>query len=243
MKRVGVLVVGLAAFAASLGSPGSAWAANECRGLQTCLPVPGPWVAIPAPAAGAPASIAVWQLRCPLPNYIVAGVDAQVTDRSIDVSIRGENGAPVSPGVTTRRETLFAAVYTGGGRRATAFRPFLGCIPVSGGGGRGETSVRRTAAFTPARPLERRVTERRLRPGTSTTVVGRCPAGTRLLASDHAFGFRVDDEPGTSLLRAVRVRRAVAGRAVTVVGTVQPSVPGRLPVLLQVHAVCTRVTR
>ena len=237
-----VVVAGLVLLAAGLGA-GDGRAANECRGLQTCLPVPGPWVAIPAPAPGAPASTTVWQLRCPLPTYIVAGVDAQVTDRSIDVSIRGENGAPVSPGVTTGREVLFTAVYTGGARRATAFRPFLGCIPVSGGGGRGETSVRRTAAFSPARPLERRVTEQRLRSGTNTTVVGRCPAGSRLLAADHAFGFRVDDEPGSSLLRAVRVRRAVAGRAVTAVGTVQPSVPARLRVLLQVHAVCTRVTR
>lgn len=243
MRSRRLLIVGLVVVAAFVGGAGEARAANECRGLQTCLPVPGPWVAIPGPTAGAPASTAVWQLRCPLRGYIVAGVDAQVTDRSVDVSIRGENGAPVSPGVTTRRELLFTAVYTGGGRRATAFRPFLGCIPVSGGGGRGETSVRRTAAFTPARPLERRVTERPLRSGTSTTVVGRCPAGTRLLAADHAFGFRVDDEPGSSLLRAVRVRRAVAGRAVTAIGTVQPSVPARLRVLLQVHAVCTRVTR
>lgn len=238
-----LVIVGLLLMASGLGGAGEARAANECRGLQTCLPVPGPWVAIPAPAPGAPASTAVWQLRCPLRNYIVAGLDAQVTDRSIDVSIRGENGAPVSPGVTTGRELLFTAVYTGGARRATAFRPFLGCIPVSGGGGRGETSVRRTAAFTPARPLDRRVTERRLVSGATTTVVGRCPVGTRLLAADHAFGFRTDDEPGSSLLRAVRVRRSVAGRTVTAVGAVQPAVPARLRVLLQVHAVCTRGTR
>ena len=242
MTRVRVASFVLVAFAASLGSPGPAGAANECRGLQTCLPVPGPWVAIPAPVRDA-SSTTVWQLRCPLPGYIVAGIDAQVTDRAVDVSIRGENGAPVSPGVTTGREVLFTAVYTGGGARATAFRPFLGCIPTSGGGGRGETSVRQTAAFTPAKPLDRRVTERRLVSGATTRVVGRCPAGARLLGSDHAFGFRTGEEPGSTLLRAVRVRRSVAGRIVTAVGSVQPAVPASLRVLLQVHALCTRVTR
>jgi len=241
VKRFG-FAIALAALAVSLWSPGSAMAANECRGLPTCLPVPGPWVAIPAVSRGAP-STTVWQLRCPLRGYIVAGVDAQVTDRAIDVSIRGENGAPVGPGVTTGREALFTAVYTGGAVRATAFRPFLGCIPTSGGGGRGETSVRRTAAFTPSRPLERRVTERRLVSGATIRVVGGCPAGTRLLGADHAFGFRTEDEPGATLLGAVRVGRTVAGRVVTARGTVLPAVPARLRVLLQVHAVCTRVRR
>lgn len=242
MKRVRLALVGLAAFAASLGGPGSAWAAEECRGLPTCLPVPGPWVAIPAPPARA-TSTADWQLRCPLRGYIVAGVDARVTDRAIDVSIRGENGAPISPGVTTGREVLFTAVYTGGARRATAFQPFLGCIPASGGGARGETSVRRATAFRPAKPLERRVTQKRLVSGATTRVRGRCPVGARLLGADHAVGFRTADEPGASILATVRVRRTVAGSAVTAVATVSPSVPQRLPVLLQVHALCTRVTR
>ncbi len=241
--RTRVLGAVLAAIVLSFGfGVGEADAANECRGLQTCLPVPGPWVAIPAPSRGV-ASTTVWQLRCPLRGYIVAGVDSQVTDRAIDVSIRGENGAPVSPGVTTGRAVLFTAVYTGGATRATAFRPFLGCVPTSGGGGRGETSVRRTAAFSPSRPLERRVTEKRLVSGATVRVVGRCPAGTRLLDADHAFGFRTDDEPGATLLGAVRVRRSVMGRVVTAVGTVRPTVPERLGVLVQVHAVCTRVTR
>ena len=119
-------------------------AADECKGLQTCLPITGPWVAIPAPARGE-ASTAVWEMRCPLKGYIVAGVDARVSDRAIDISIRGENGAPVSPGVTTGREVVFTAVYAGGASRPTSFQPFIGCIPTSGGGGRGETALRRPA--------------------------------------------------------------------------------------------------
>ena len=207
---VRLVVVGLTALALSLGSPGGARAANECKGLQVCLPVAGPWVAIPAPARNTLSTV-VWELRCPLPNYIVAGVDARVSDRSIDISIRGENGAPVSPGVTTARAVLFTAVYTGGAPRATSFQPFVGCIPTSGGGGRGETSVKRVAAFPPAKPIDRRVVTRRLVSGASVRVVGRCPAGTRLLGADHSYAFRTGAEPGALVRGACARDRAEAG--------------------------------
>lgn len=240
--RLKLLAVGLTALAVSLMSPGAARAANECKGLQVCLPVAGPWVAIPAPPRGALSTV-VWEMRCPLRNYIVAGIDARVSDRSIDISIRGENGAPVSPGVTTGRAVLFTAVYTGGAAKATSFQPFVGCVPTSGGGGRGETSVKRAAAFPPARPIDRRVVTRRLVSGATVRVVGRCPAGTRLLGADHAYAFRVGAEPGETLIDAVRVRRALAGRSVTAVATVAASVPQALRVELQLHALCTKVTR
>ena len=235
------LVAAVAVLAAVLGA-GEARAADECRGLQVCLPVPGPWVAIPAPVGDGIASVS-WQLRCPLPGYIVAGIDARVSNRAIDVSIRGENGAPVSPGVTTGRAVLFTAVYTGPARRATSFRPFVGCVPTSGGGGRGETAVRYPAAFAPGKPLDRRVLQRRLTSGASVRVVGRCPAGTRLLGAQHAYGFVIADEPGSTLLDAVRIRRTTAGRTATAVGTVAPSVPPRLPVQLQLHLLCTKAGR
>ena len=122
--RLVALAVVAVAVAAGVGV-GAGRAADECRGLQVCLPVPGPWVAIPPSEGGGPA-VAVWELRCPLKGYIVAGIDARVSDRSIDVSFRGENGAPVSPGVTTGREVLFTAVYTGTGRQTTSFQPFVG---------------------------------------------------------------------------------------------------------------------
>ena len=187
-RTLAIVVVALAA--ALFGGAGEARAADECRGLQVCLPVPGPWVAIPAATGGGAPSVS-WEMRCPLRNYIVAGIDARVSDRAIDVSIRGENGAPVSPGVTTGRSVLFTAVYTGSSRRPTAFRPFIGCVPTSGGGGRGETAVRRMTAFAPGKPLDRRVVERRLVSGASVRATGRCPAGTRLLGSQHAFAFRI----------------------------------------------------
>ena len=239
-RRTLTLVVALAA--AVLGGAGEARAAGECRGLQVCRPVPGPWVAIPA-ASGAGAPSVAWEMRCPLRGYIIGGIDARVSDRAIDVSIRGENGAPVSPGVTTGRAVLFTAVYTGPARKPTTFRPFIGCVPTSGGGGRGETAVRHTTAFAPGKPLDRRVVERRLLSGASVRATARCPAGTRLLGAQHAFAFRIDDEPGSTLLNAVRVRRISAGRTVTAVGTVAPSVPQGLRVLLQLHVICSKAGR
>jgi hypothetical protein len=225
-----------------LGGTGVAQAANECKGLQTCLPVTGPWVAIPAAARGV-AATAVWEMRCPLKGYIVAGIDARVSDRAIDVSIRGENGAPVSPGVTTGRAVVFTAVYTGGAPRPTSFQPFVGCIPTSGGGGRGETAVRQPAAFAPVKALDRRVVRKRLVSGATVKVVGGCPAGTRLLGSSHAYAFRTDAEPGMTLLRAVSVRRVVTGRRAVATATVAPTVPQSLAVELQLHSLCSRGTR
>ena len=239
--RLVALAVVAVAVAACVGV-GAGRAADECRGLQVCLPVPGPWVAVPPSEGGGPA-VAVWELRCPLKGYIVAGIDARVSDRSIDVSFRGENGAPVSPGVTTGREVLFTAVYTGTGRQTTSFQPFVGCIPSSGGGGRALTGTASPAAYVPAKPIERRVARKRLVSGSTVRVVQSCPAGTRLLGAQHAYAFRVGAQPGTSLLDAVDVRQTVAGRAVVARASVDASVPRRLRVELQVHALCTKVTK
>ncbi len=231
MKARLLLLLGAVAAAAGLGASltPDARAANECRGLQVCLPVTGPWVAIPAAEGGGPA-VGVWELRCPVKGYIVAGIDARVSDRSIDVSFRGENGAPVSPGVTTGREVLFTAVYAGTGRRTTAFQPFVGCIPSSGGGGRALTGTTARIAYVPARPIERRV-------------VQTCPAGARLLGAQHAYAFYVGAQPGASLLDAVDVRQTISGRTVVARARVDASVPRRMRVELQLHALCTKVTR
>jgi hypothetical protein len=236
------LVVVAAAAVLGLGRAPDARAADECRGLQVCLPVTGPWVAIPAAEGGGPA-VAVWELRCPIKGYIVAGVDARVSDRAIDVSFRGENGAPVSPGVTTGREVLFTAVYTGTGRQTTSFQPFVGCIPPSGGGGRALTGTALRAAYVPSQPIERRVARKRLVSGSTVRVVQSCPAGARLLGAQHAYAFRVGAQPGTSLLDAVNVRQTIAGRTVVARASVDASVPRRLRVELQVHALCSKVTR
>jgi hypothetical protein len=175
-------------------------------------------------------------------GYIVAGIDARVSDRSIDVSFRGENGAPIGPGVTTGREVLFTAVYAGTARRTTAFQPFIGCIPSSGGGGRALTATTTRTAYAPGRPIERRVARKRLVSGGTVRVVQRCPAGARLIGAQHAYAFHVGAEPGASLLDSVRVQRTVEGQSVVARASLAASVPRRLRVELQLHALCTRAT-
>ena len=55
MKRVLILA---AVAATALTAPAEALATNECDGLDVCISVPGPWVAVPGspPAACAPSS-------------------------------------------------------------------------------------------------------------------------------------------------------------------------------------------
>jgi hypothetical protein len=222
----------------------AAGAANECRGLDTCLPVAGPWVVVPAPAAGETTSRAVWELRCPLRGYIVAGIDARVSDPAIDVSFRGETGSPVAPGVTTGDRVVFTAEYAGVARRATTFRPFVGCVPTQGGGGRAQTSVtallQQPSASPPARPLERRVASARLTTGRSARATATCRPVERLVGAAHAYGFRTGAPPGASILAQASATRIVTGRSVTVRGTATAQLPGGLRVELQAHALCAK---
>ena len=69
-----------------------------------------------------------YQLTCPR-GYIVGGLDAELTDRAIDVWFLGASGSPVAPGRTTSRTVVFVATYVGIGARAPTFRPHAGCIP------------------------------------------------------------------------------------------------------------------
>lgn len=230
-----VLAAVVAAIAATAAIP--AVAADECRGLQVCLPVAGPWVVVP-PSGHSPVE---YELRCPLPGYIVAGVDVRLADEEIDVSFRGETGSPVAPGVTTRQALLFSARSTAPTRRPSSFRPFLGCVPTAGGGGRAQTAFTATPAggLRPSRPLERVVVTRRVGEG-SAVVRARCPRGARLLGAAHAVAFRTETPPAAGILEAVRVARSVAAGAVVARVTVAPGSLGRVRAELQLHAVCRK---
>jgi hypothetical protein len=244
-----LLLVVLAAAAAASAVPGltqQAEAADECRGLLVCLPVPGPWVAIAAPSGqGAPSTEYV--LQCPLPNYVVAGIDVRISDRAVDVSFRGETGAPVSPGTTTGRAIVFTGIYTGQARTPTSFQPFLGCVPLSGGGGQSQTGLqpaspddRTLAAYRPTRPLTRAVANMRLAPGVRRTAVARCPRGGRLLRGTHAIAFRSAQEPSRSLLESVAVMRTTATGRVVATALLRRAAPAGVRVEVQVQAICTR---
>lgn len=221
--------------AATLVGAETARATNECRGLMICVPVAGPWVVVPA----APGRVD-WQLTCPR-GYIVAGLDAELSVRSIDVSFRGRLGSPVNPGITTERSAVVTGQYTGTPRRTTTFRPHVGCIPTAGGGGSPPpyiTALRAVApdAFPPGRPTVRRVRTVAVGAGSRLVGVG-CTARERLVSASHAVGFHTQVTPAPPIVRGVSASRTVRGRRVLVrVNVAQISRNARA--VVQVHAVC-----
>jgi hypothetical protein len=180
-----------------------AGATNECRGLQVCVPVTGPWV------LAAPGEVQ-FELACPK-RFIVGGLDAELSSRGIDVGFVGRLGSPVNPGITTSKEAVFLGRFVRGRDRAPSFRPHIGCVPASGGGQRVPTAYR---AVAPGQPVERRVFQVDVRPGKTRRFVGRCLTRERLAAAMHAIAFYGDAPPTPALAHAVSVKQRVrSGRA------------------------------
>jgi hypothetical protein len=203
---------------------GAAGATSECRGLQVCVPVIGPWVVAPT---GAQVS---FSLACPR-RFVVAGLDAELSRRGVDVTFRGMLGSPVNPGITTSTSAEFL------GRQVAApeaaFRPHIGCIPAAGRGQRFPTAHRPVA---PAPALEPTVVQLTVMPGVHRSAA-RCPTGKRLLGATHAVGFYTAAPPPPSLIAKVHVAQTTLGGVVHV--TVRA---GALPVvvnaIVQVDLVC-----
>jgi hypothetical protein len=223
--------VTLTALAVLAAGAGSATAADECRGLMVCISVPGPWV-VAAPDAE-------YVLDCPRRRSVVAGVDVRLSVRGIDVSFLGAPGSPVSPGVTTTRYATFLARYIGKlPRAAVSFRPFLGCVPLSGGGGRGTTAV--PAEIRPEQAPERRLKNVTLRPGALQRATQGCNAGERLVGSWHAVAFRLERAPTPAEMAAVKVTRSMRNGTVTAEVRTSELLPFASRAEVQVGAVCTR---
>jgi len=227
-----VVVAGVAAGA------GPARATNECKGLQVCVRVAGPWVVVPA-AQGSARSSVEFQLSCPR-GFIVGGLDAELSDRAIDLSFIAKIGSPVNPGISTSRAAVFVATYTGASPRVATFRPHIGCIPTSGGGG-GVVPYRTTglaaAAFPPGEPTARRVRTLRLRAGAAQTAVRACAGGERLVHGWHAVGFYTAGAPSSDLVGSVVAAHSVSRGRVT--ATVRTGTAARgVRAILQVGAVC-----
>lgn len=240
--RARQLVVVLALTALAAVAPGTAQALDECRGLDECVPVVGPWVVVPPATSGRLVAVE-WELRCPLPGYVVGGVDSRVTDRGVDVSVRGESGSPVAPGVTTRRALVFTGRSATRAGRLTAFKPAIGCIPLEGGGGRAQTSAgARSAVVKPGAPFTREVTVARLAAGRTSTIVSTCAVGRRVVAAGHAVAFRTAAPPTQALARSVSTRQTVGATSVRVAASLAGGVASSVPVLVQVHAVCAKGT-
>jgi len=231
VKRAVLLLVAGAA-ALWIGAQ-SAHATNECRGLQVCVRVHGPWVAVPM-GRTTPRPRVDFQLSCPR-GFVVGGLDAELSTRAIDIGFLGALGSPVGPGVTTTRSALFGATYVGGSAAAPSFRPHLGCIPAAGGG-TGPVPYRVTAAFPPGQPTIRRVRTVRLRPG-NVRAVAACGAGERLISGWHAVGFYSTSAPTASLVQAVTTSRTVRSGRVEVVARAATAI-GAVRAVVQVGAVC-----
>jgi hypothetical protein len=218
---------------AALSAP-SAGATNECRGLPICVRVVGPWVVVPA-GLKAPRAPVNFQLSCPK-GYLIGGLDTELTDRAIDVEFGGKIGSPVNPGVTTSRAAVFRASYTGSSPRGPTFRPHLGCVPSSGGGGGPVPFRRPEALFPPGQPTVLRVRNVRLHAGVVRALAS-CGKSERLISSWHAVGFYSAAPPDQSLIQSVSAVRAVNGNRVEVRVRSGPSVQ-TVRAIVQVGAVC-----
>jgi hypothetical protein len=232
VKRLFVAAALLAAVAAMSAS--SAGATNECRGLPVCVRVAGPWVVVPA-AQTTPRPRVDFQLSCPR-GYVIGGLDAELTDRAINIDFLGKLGSPVNPGVTTARSALFRGTYTGNAPKGPSFRPHLGCLPSSGGGAGPVPRRTFAAAFPPGEPTTNRVRTVSLRPGLVRAAVS-CSGSEHLISAWHAVAFYTQSAPSQALIRSVSATRSVQGRRVGVQVRSTVAVQGARGVL-QVGAVC-----
>jgi hypothetical protein len=211
--------------ALTLASP--AGATNECRGLNPCVRVAGPWVVVPA-GRTVPRAQVQYQLTCPR-RFIVGGLDAELTDPAIDLSFIGSSGAPVSPGVTTSRSVVFVASYVGDRPRAPTFRPHIGCIPAAGGGTRTPTAA--SAVTPPGHPTTRRVVTGRIR-GESTFSTA-CHVDERMVGWYSARGFATPIPPSAGLIGSLYTKTSVSRNAVSVLARA-----GQGQGIVQVGAIC-----
>lgn len=217
---------------AALTGAGEARATSECRGLMVCVPVAGPWVVVPAQARRVQ-----YQVTCPR-RYIVGGLDAELSNRAIELTFPGLLGSPVNPGITTTNAAVFAAFYTGSTPQVTTFRPHIGCIPAAGGGGGAPPAfVALQAAFPPGRPAVRRVRTVRAFAGKTTRGVLACARNERLIGASHAVGFNTRTAPSVSLATSVSVQRSARAGRVTVTVRGGSALRG-VNAHVQVHAIC-----
>jgi hypothetical protein len=227
------LLVGVAFAAVCAAGAAPAGATNECRGLQVCVSVHGPWVVVPG-RLGRARSPAQFQLSCPR-GFVVGGLDAELSDRAIDIDFPGLLGSPVGPGTTTSRTAVFRGVYTGASVRTPVYRPHIGCIPAAGGGG-GPVPFRKPQAFPPGQPAIRRVRTVPVRAGT-TRAIAACATGERLVSGWHAVGFYTATVPSATLIRSVTSTQRVSGDRLDARTRASVAVRG-VRTVLQAGAVC-----
>jgi hypothetical protein len=226
-------VKGLLVAAALLSGVGAitavpaAGATNECRGLNPCVKVAGPWVVVPTGRSVSRPQVQ-YQLTCPR-RFIVGGMDAEVTDPSIDLAFLGASGSPVSPGITTQRSVVFVASYVGDRPQTPTFRPHIGCIPAAGGGTRTPTGVRKVTP--PGHPTVRRVVTGRVRGESSFAAA--CRADERMVGWYTARGFGTAQPPDAALVASLHTKTSVGKSSISVLARA-----GRGQGTVQLGAIC-----
>jgi hypothetical protein len=185
---------------AAAAGPGGARAANECQGVTRCVPVEGPWVAVPAHGE------VDFELSCPAGRGIVAGTDGYASSVDVHATFDAILGSPIAYGRTTNSYAFFRAVS--GRHRPGSFKPFIGCIPT-------QSSVRNTIAAKPkpvGPPLDLRSRIVALSPGLERTVTVSCPKGEFLVDSWNATAFSTKKPPATpGIASAVQVHTTIQG--------------------------------
>ena len=222
MRRA-LALAAAATCAAAAAAP--AGATSECRNLPVCVPVAGPWV-----LAGD--GEVQFQLACPK-RFVVAGLDAELSTRELEVGFRGALGAPVNPGITTSTSAVFLGRVVRGRDPAASFRPHIGCVPASGTGQRVPTVFR---AYPPGRPTAPLMTRIDVQPGTRS-YVERCQAGQQLAGATHAIAFYTAAPPTAKLAAAVHVGQTIRGGRVHVTVHAGPAVRG-VHAAVQVDLLC-----
>lgn len=222
----------VAAVLAAGASAPTAAATNECRGLLVCVHVAGPWVVVPV-GSSVPRPHVEYQMTCPR-GYVVGGMDAELTNRAIDVSFIGSTGSPVAPGISTSRTVVFVATYVGNARKTLTFRPHVGCVPATGGGARTPTAV--SAVVPPGKPTTRRVRTVRVTP-TVRTIVQRCLGNERLVDASYARAFFTTKPPSAALVSTVSVTHGISGGRVNAVVRGDDAVSS-VRAVVQLSAIC-----
>jgi hypothetical protein len=219
------LVVALAAFAA-FAAPARVGAANECNGIPRCIPIEGPWVAVPASGE------VEFELSCPQGKGVIAGTDAEASSQDVHATFDGILGAPVAFGRTTNSAVLFRAVA--GRHRPGSFKPFVGCIP-------SQNQVQNTLATKPTPlgpPLDLRSALVPLAPGSQRTVTISCPIGEFLVDSWTATAFTTAAPPPLGLAAAVEVKTYIKGRRATLALSASEALPVGTGAEVQVGVRC-----
>src|SRR5262249_39648816 len=149
-------------------------------------------------------------------------------------------GGTRTPGLGSARGAVFGATYAGASLRVATFRPHIGCVPASGGGG-GPVPYRATAlapsAFPPGQPTTRRIRTLRLRANATQTAVRACAGAERLVHGRPAVAFYTAAAPDANLVLGVATSRTVRNGRVVVAARSSGAIRG-VRAIVQVGAVC-----